>query len=57
MLKVLACLKPYRWPAVIAILLMLVELSVELIQPLLMAKIIDDGILAEDLSARFTQAL
>lgn len=34
----------------IALSLMLVELAVELIHPLLMAKIIDDGILKEDLS-------
>ncbi|GKV65114.1 MULTISPECIES: ABC transporter ATP-binding protein [unclassified Sporosarcina] len=40
---------PYKWPMVIAILLMLLELSVELIQPLLIGKIIDDGIMQEDL--------
>lgn len=40
--------KPYKWPILIALFLMLTELSVELIQPLLIAKIIDDGILAED---------
>jgi ATP-binding cassette subfamily B protein len=34
----------------IALLLMLIELAVELIHPLLMAKIIDEGILKEDLS-------
>ena len=39
--------KPYKWPIVIALFLMLLELSVELIQPLLIAKIIDDGIMAE----------
>ncbi len=38
--------KPYKWPIVIALVLMLIELSVELIQPLLIAKIIDDGITA-----------
>ncbi|REB05983.1 ABC transporter ATP-binding protein [Sporosarcina sp. BI001-red] len=38
--------KPYKWPIVIALILMLTELSVELIQPLLIAKIIDDGITA-----------
>lgn len=38
--------KPYKWPIAIALFLMLLELSVELIQPLLIAKIIDDGILA-----------
>ncbi len=41
---------PYRWPIVIAIFLMLIELSVELIQPLFIAKIIDDGIVAHDLN-------
>ena len=39
---------PYKWPIVIALFLMLLELSVELIQPLLIAKIIDDGIMAGD---------
>ena len=49
MLKVLGYVKPYKWAAIIAFLLMLLELSVELIQPLMMAKIIDDGIIAENL--------
>ena len=40
--------KPYKWPIIIALVLMLIELSVELIQPLLIAKIIDDGITAGD---------
>ncbi|MGN7408265.1 ABC transporter ATP-binding protein [Sporosarcina sp. SAFN-010] len=40
--------KPYKWPIVIALILMLIELSVELIQPLLIAKIIDDGITVGD---------
>lgn len=40
--------KPYKWPIAIALALMLLELSVELIQPLLIAKIIDDGILLGD---------
>lgn len=38
--------KPYKWAITIALILMLLELSVELIQPLLIAKIIDDGIIA-----------
>ena len=38
--------KPYKWPMAIALALMLLELSVELIQPLLIKKIIDDGIIA-----------
>ncbi|MGM0902322.1 MAG: ABC transporter ATP-binding protein [Bacillota bacterium] len=49
MMKVLSLLKPYRFPMIIAILLMLVELGVELWQPLLMAQIIDDGIVQNDL--------
>ncbi|MCZ2257445.1 ABC transporter ATP-binding protein [Sporosarcina sp. G11-34] len=40
--------KSYKWPIAIALLLMLLELSVELIQPLFIAKIIDDGIIAGD---------
>ncbi|MCM3706968.1 MULTISPECIES: ABC transporter ATP-binding protein [Cytobacillus] len=49
MAKILALLKPYRIAVAIALLLMLTELAVELIQPLLMAKIIDEGILQNDL--------
>lgn len=49
MLKVLSLLKPHRISIVIALFLMLIELAVELIQPLLMAKIIDDGIMLNDL--------
>lgn len=49
MAKVLAFLKPYRIAVAIALSLMLTELAVELIQPLLMAKIIDEGILQNDL--------
>src|SRR5690554_1351661 len=43
-------LKPYRFAVVIALFFTLNELAVELLQPLLMSKIIDDGILQEDLS-------
>ncbi len=46
--------KPYKWPIVIALSLMLLELSVELIQPLLIAKIIDDGIIAGDVDVIWT---
>lgn len=46
--------KPYKWPILIALFLMLTELAVELIQPLLIAKIIDDGILAEDVGVIWT---
>lgn len=48
---VLSFLKPYRRPLLIAILLMLVELAVELWHPLLVARIINDGIRHNDLSA------
>ncbi|WP_214480699.1 ABC transporter ATP-binding protein [Bacillus sp. SM2101] len=48
--RVLSFLKPYRLPVVIALLLMLIELIVELWQPLLMAKIIDDGIQQQDMT-------
>ena len=40
--------KPYKWFIAIALSLMLLELAVELLQPLVIARIIDDGILAED---------
>lgn len=42
---------PYKWPMMIAIFLMLLELAVELIQPLLIGKIIDEGIMQENLGA------
>ena len=47
--KVFSFLRPYKLAVGIALLLMLTELVVELLHPLLMAKIIDDGILQEDL--------
>ncbi len=45
---VFSYVKPYKWPAAIALMLMLIELFVELVQPLIIAKIIDDGILEGD---------
>lgn len=51
MLKLRSILHPYRISVIIALLLMLIELTVELLHPLLMAKIIDDGILKEDMYA------
>ncbi|WP_342513332.1 ABC transporter ATP-binding protein [Sporosarcina sp. FSL K6-1522] len=48
MKTILSYAKPYKWPIVVALSLMLLELAVELIQPLLIKKIIDDGILAGD---------
>lgn len=49
MQKALSFLKPYSLLAGIALILMLTELAVELMRPLLIAKIIDDGILKQDL--------
>lgn len=49
MSKMLNFLKPYRFPMGIALFFMIVELAVELCQPLLIAKIIDEGIVKEDL--------
>lgn len=49
MARILLYLKPYRIAVAVALLLMLTELVVELIQPLLMAKIIDNGIMQNDL--------
>ena len=49
MRDLLRYLKPYRLAAAVALLLMLVELVVELWHPVLMARIIDDGILSRDI--------
>jgi ATP-binding cassette, subfamily B, multidrug efflux pump len=48
-MKVFSFIKPYRLPIAAALSLMLIELAVELWQPLLMAKIIDEGIVEKDL--------
>jgi ATP-binding cassette subfamily B protein len=49
--KIFSYLKPYKLAVAIALFLMLTELVVELMHPLLMAKIIDEGILTGDLDA------
>ncbi|WP_166239668.1 ABC transporter ATP-binding protein [Paenibacillus turpanensis] len=54
MRSVLSFLYPYRKSMSVAIALMLVELMVELWHPLLMAKIINEGILTRDLSVVLT---
>lgn len=51
MKTIFSYLKPYKWLVIAALFFMLVELSVELIQPLLIAVIIDDGIVAGDQSS------
>lgn len=50
MFRMLAYLKPYRLAITVALVLTFVELAVELLQPLLIAKVIDDGILQRDLA-------
>lgn len=47
---VFSTLKKYRVAAIAALVMMLIELTVELIQPLLISKIIDDGIQKQDMS-------
>ncbi|WP_280770262.1 ABC transporter ATP-binding protein [Salipaludibacillus daqingensis] len=54
MKTVFSFLGPYRLAIMVALTLTLVELSVELVQPLLMSKIIDDGIMQEDLTVVMT---
>lgn len=49
MRKVFSYIGPYKWAALVAFMLMLVELAVELVQPLIMAKIIDEGVVAGNL--------
>lgn len=48
MKTVFSYVKPYWLPALFAFILMLVELIIELVQPLIIAKIIDDGIVVND---------
>lgn len=43
-------MRPYKWPAIIALAFMLVELAVELIQPLIIGKIVDEGIMKGDMT-------
>ncbi|WP_059104584.1 ABC transporter ATP-binding protein [Shouchella shacheensis] len=54
MRTVFSYLLPYKVAAGVAFILMLLELAVELLQPLLLAKIIDDGIMQEDLATVLT---
>lgn len=49
--RIISFLKPYRFAMYIAWTLMLTELTVELLQPLFMGKIIDEGIMTKDLDA------
>lgn len=51
MRKVFSYALPYKWIAIAAFLFMLLELIVDLIQPLIMARIIDEGIMKQDMAA------
>lgn len=50
MRKVLPFLAPYRVAVIVSIVLMFLELVVELLQPLIMARIIDQGIMTDNFS-------
>ncbi|WP_028609862.1 ABC transporter ATP-binding protein [Paenibacillus harenae] len=50
MRTILTFLNKYRLAAIVALLLMLMELTVELLQPFIISKIIDDGIGQDDLT-------
>ncbi|MDG5786007.1 ABC transporter ATP-binding protein [Evansella sp. AB-P1] len=54
MKKVLSFLGPYKLAVAVALFFTLTELSVELVQPFIMRRIIDDGIMQEDLSVVLT---
>ena len=49
-MKLIKYLKPYTWLAIISPLLMIGEVMVDLFQPKLMAKIVDEGVLAENMT-------
>ncbi|MET4562832.1 ATP-binding cassette subfamily B multidrug efflux pump [Lysinibacillus parviboronicapiens] len=48
MREIFSYIKPYKWTAMFALCLMLLELFVELVQPLIMAKVIDEGVRAQN---------
>lgn len=48
--KMFRFIGPYKWPAIIALAFMLIEMAVELIQPLIIGKIVDEGIMKGDMS-------
>ncbi|MEN2466726.1 ABC transporter ATP-binding protein [Ornithinibacillus sp. FSL M8-0202] len=50
MKTVFSFLKPYKLPAIVAFLLMLVELVVELLLPFFLGKMINDGVINQDLN-------
>lgn len=57
MKRIFTYITPYKWFAIIALFLMFIELSVELIQPLIIGKIIDEGIMKGNLQVVITWGL
>jgi ATP-binding cassette subfamily B protein len=53
-MNIFSFLKPYRTAITIALSLMLVELAVELLQPYLISRVIDEGITVQNVSVVFT---
>lgn len=49
MKKIFSYIAPYKWATIIAFVFMLIELGVELVQPLIIGKIIDEGVMKGDL--------
>ncbi|MFD2629669.1 ABC transporter ATP-binding protein [Oceanobacillus kapialis] len=49
MRTVFSFIKPYKLPAIVAFLLMLVELAAELLLPLLLGKMINEGVVNQDI--------
>lgn len=47
-MNVFSFLKPYKWPIILAYLLMFTELAIELLLPLFLGLMIDQGVLNED---------
>lgn len=50
MRTVLSYIKPYKFAAIFAFLLMLIELAVELLLPFFLGKMINDGVVTKDMS-------
>lgn len=57
MLKLLRYVRPYWWMALLAPIFMFVEVSLELLQPRFMARIIDQGIARGDMRCIWTTSL
>ena len=56
-MKLIKYLKPYAWLAIISPLLMIGEVVVDLFQPKLMAKIVDEGVLAGNMDVTISTGI